>query len=89
MNCEHCERPLSEVVWSADGSLKSCPNCSTVDGHEHVLWGPQTFGHTTKRANADNPDGIQSWCVLCRGGSVPTSGGRKCSSVGAVVDQRP
>ena len=66
MNCSHCNRPLNEGQFHED--LKSCPNCSTKNGHEHVFYQyPEAFGTTPKRASSRRPDGPQSHCVACRG----------------------
>jgi hypothetical protein len=68
MNCTHCDRPLNEGQFH--GNLKSCPRCSTRNGQEHVFYPfPDAFGITEKRASGKRPDGPQSYCVPCRGGS--------------------
>ncbi len=67
MNCKHCNRPLNEAQYHND--LKSCPNCSTQNGEEHVFYKyPEAFGTTPLRATSVRPDGPQSHCTACRGG---------------------
>ena len=59
MNCSHCNRPLNEGQFHED--LKSCPNCSTKNGHEHVFYQyPEAFGTTPKRASNRRPETSQS-----------------------------
>ena len=72
MNCTHCNEPLN--VGQFHGVLKSCPNCSTQNGQEHVFYQyPEAFGSTPKRASSIRPDGPQSHCVACRGGKDITN----------------
>jgi len=47
MNFTHCNKPLNEGLFH--GNLKSCPNCSTRNGQEHVFYPyPEAFGTTPK-----------------------------------------
>ncbi|KLE14837.1 hypothetical protein AAT22_15150 [Clostridium sp. C8] len=58
---------LNRSQYSKDGQLKSCPNCSTANGEEHVYYSyPEYFGTTPKRASSNRPDGPQSHCESCR-----------------------
>lgn len=71
MNCNHCNKPLNVAQYHND--LKSCPNCSTQNGVEHVFYKyPKAFGTTPKRATNARPDGPQSYCTACRGRQVQT-----------------
>ncbi|WP_265694558.1 hypothetical protein [Providencia rustigianii] len=65
--CVCCGKPLRNVVWSADETLKSCPRCSQTHGSMHVFRHyPADFGNTSARVTRANPDGSQSHCVDCR-----------------------
>jgi phage FluMu protein Com len=67
MNCTHCNNPLNES--QTHGRLKSCPQCSSQNGHEHVFYPfPSAFGTSTKRITKNHPAGDQSYCYACRGG---------------------
>jgi phage FluMu protein Com len=67
MNCEHCGKPLNQSQYNATESLKSCPSCSTIDGHQHVYYEyPEQFGTTELRSTAPHPEGPQSHCNACR-----------------------
>lgn len=66
--CTCCGKQLNRGIWSKDGTLKSCPLCSTTHGSEHIFRNyPEDFGVTDARKTANNPDGAQSYCVDCRG----------------------
>lgn len=82
-HCEHCGKPLNQSQYAQNGTLKSCPRCSTEDGKEHIFYRyPMAFGQSAKRASASIPDGVQSWCVLCRGDDFgPHRGALRCSEV--------
>ncbi len=66
--CSHCGKPLNRSYYSADGRLKSCPNCSAEPGSEqHIFYDhPRAFGTTDARSNDSTPDGVQSYCLECR-----------------------
>lgn len=65
--CKVCGKLLNRSQYSKDGTFKSCPNCSTVNGEEHVYYSyPEDFGTTPKRASSNRPDGPQSHCESCR-----------------------
>ena len=67
MNCNRCNRPLNEAQYHEN--LKSGPNCSVNNAHEHVFYSyPDAFGTTPLRATSVHPDGPQSHCTACRGG---------------------
>lgn len=73
--CSHCNQPLNVSQFKANRSLKSCPSCSEKNGLVHVYHPyPDDFGTTPLRATPNNPDGPQSYCVLCRAGNVPQQG---------------
>jgi hypothetical protein len=73
--CKHCGEELSKSVYSSDKSLKSCPNCSQLNGDYHVFYkNPEAFGTTPLRSTSMHPEGIQSHCQECRGGNPPKSG---------------
>ena len=60
---------------------KSCPNCSLYAGELIFRLGrvsdgtsqQSSFGFTEKRINGNNPDGIHSWCLECRGTGDPAT----------------
>ena len=60
---------------------KSCPNCSLYAGELIFRLGRirdgttqvSSFGFTDKRINGNNPDGIHSWCLECRGTGDPAT----------------
>jgi hypothetical protein len=60
---------------------KSCPNCSLFAGElvfrlgriGSGISGDSSFGFTEKRINGNNPDGIHSWCLECRGTGDPST----------------
>jgi len=73
MNCEHCGKPLKDAQYNATESLKSCPNCSKIDGHQHIYYNyPEAFGTTELRSTMTHPDGPQSYCNACRADSPET-----------------
>lgn len=67
VECQHCGEQLREQHYSPKRRFKTCPNCSGVNGSEHVYrkW-PSEFGITDARRSDSNPDGAQSWCEVCR-----------------------
>ena len=83
MTCTHCGKPLQRSQWAADRTWKSCPNCSTNHGREHVYFPfPGEFGTTELRATYRNPEGAQSYCQPCRRDrNGDPSRGRLCSDV--------
>ena len=79
MLCTVCKQPLSEAQFNADRTMKSCPSCSQRNGKKHVFYPcPENFGTTTHRITPNNPDGLQSHCTECRGGSMAVQGGTLC-----------
>lgn len=85
MNCKYCGKPLKNAQYSTDGTLKSCPRCSVLDGEEHIFFQyPKSYGDTQKRSTAAHPDGPQSYCVSHRSNpNNPISvGGIRCSELG-------
>ena len=81
MSCNVCSRSLEEAQYSRDRHYKSCPNCSTNNGQEHVYFHCDYFGYTDHRMTINNPDGIQSWCPPCRGRGGSSSNGILCSQI--------
>lgn len=83
MYCKHCGKALNQSQYAQDGTLKSCPKCSTEDGAEHIFYFyPGAFGQSQKRISTKIPDGAQSWCALCRGDDFgPHQGAFRCSEV--------
>jgi hypothetical protein len=82
MNCINCSKPLNETQYRKKRSLKSCPNCSTKNGKEHLFYPyPETFGTTPKRSSTTNPDGPQSYCQACRGEQEQPLQGILCSEI--------
>ena len=81
--CAHCQKLLNRARFSAAHDWKSCPNCSTTNGSEHVFWPyPTHFGETEVRAKGKNPGGLQSHCNDCRREKNPPSGaGTLCSKL--------
>jgi len=80
--CSHCGKPLNRSRLSADGRLKSCPNCSAAPGStQHVFYrDPDDFGTSDARTSDSTPDGVQSYCRACRLGEQ-AAGGIMCDSV--------
>jgi hypothetical protein len=64
--CEHCGQSLGKSVYAANDTLRSCPKCSTRDGHEHVYYdNPAGFGEAD--AGARKPaTGVKTHCRACR-----------------------
>ncbi len=73
MICEICKKPLNRTEWSADGTLKSCPNCSAHSKKkQHVYYHyPEKFGTTPMRSTPKHPEGPQSYCSSCRAEDIP------------------
>ncbi len=64
--CVHCRSSLGKGVYAKEETLKSCPKCSTRDGHEHVYYDyPAGFG-TEAKVNGKEPTGVKSHCRACR-----------------------
>jgi len=81
-DCQHCHQPLNVSQYNARRTVKSCPNCSTINGKHHVYYAyPDEFGTTALRATASTPDGAQSYCTACRGGQTPTATSIPCRMV--------
>ncbi len=72
MSCNFCGGRLNNVMLrkqepGSGRKFKSCPNCSTTHGEEHIFHSyPADFGNTSARVTAANPDGHQSNCRNCR-----------------------
>ena len=70
-NCS-CNKSLSSgMIRKKDPytgeKYKSCPNCSSSHGSEHVFHTyPHFFGKTPARVTARNQEGHQSYCINCR-----------------------
>lgn len=67
--CQKCNESLNKSQYrtNAGGEYKSCPNCSSNNGKEHVYYKyPVCFGITDKRSSSEHPDGPQSHCTTCR-----------------------
>lgn len=80
--CTTCNRPLNRSQYSEDKKLKSCPRCSSKDGHEHIFYDyPDAFGQTDARVSEASPDGAQSYCASCRTNDDPLRSARRCSSI--------
>ena len=83
MACEACGKPLNRSQRRRGNALKSCPNCSTRDGRQHVYHDyPDAFGETAARATASDPDGPQSWCTRCRADADDAWPGTLCADAG-------
>jgi len=91
MGCSCCGKRLNSGMIKKRDSVtnklfKSCPHCSDADGGEHVFHSyPASFGYTSARVTARNPDGDQSYCSPCRRlkKGMPSqvfANGRQCSS---------
>lgn len=67
--CRVCGEKLNESqrVVINGMNYKSCPNCSSENGSEHVYYPDELFGFSDKRETEKNSDGIQSHCTPCRG----------------------
>lgn len=80
--CKICGKILNRSQYNKDGTLKSCPRCSTENGEEHVYYSyPDDFGTTPKRASSNRPDGPQSHCESCRFEKDSYPRGILCSEV--------
>jgi len=67
MKCKSCAVELNLSQWNESESLKSCPNCSSHHGLEHVYFKyPNEFGNTPRRSTPKHPEGPQSYCSECR-----------------------
>jgi hypothetical protein len=78
--CVHCAAELRDVVVSPDGEWRSCPECSTRHGRQHVyLPFPGEFEHIAAAAagGGGEPDPRALWCRSCRAGQR-SSGFRLC-----------
>ena len=83
--CDHCGKLLKTPTFSAARDWKSCPKCSTVDGHQHVYYEyPSAFGPTEAGAVIDKADVAQGYCVACRGGETPTAASTGCASIAVM-----
>lgn len=66
--CRVCGLQLNRAQYRNNEQYKSCPNCSSENGEEHVYYeNPGDFGETPLRATRNHPEGPQSYCVSCRG----------------------
>lgn len=86
VECQHCGELLREQHYSPKRRFKTCPNCSGVNGSEHVFrrW-PGEFGASDARRSDANPDCAQSWCEICRVTPVGNPAAYvKCSAVATV-----
>lgn len=80
MLCTACGQPLNISKYNDDRTMKSCPSCSQRNGSKHVFYPyPANFGTTPSRSTPNNPEGPQSHCTECRGGSMDVQGGTLCS----------
>lgn len=81
MICKKCGLPLNISQYKENESYKSCPNCSKINGEEHVYFPyPDYFGTTPLRSSSSHHEGPQSHCQRCRGnGGGNYSDGRNCS----------
>jgi phage FluMu protein Com len=71
-SCKHCGETLKEAQFNKNNTLKSCPNCSKLNGEEHVYYSnPNSFGITDERSSSKHPEGPQSHCNACRSKNVP------------------
>lgn len=78
--CKICGKPLNKAQWRKGKEYKSCPNCSTTNGIQHVYYKfPDNFGITPLRASSNNPEGPQSYCIPCRGNGQSTAKKILCS----------
>ena len=87
--CVHCAAELREIVTSPDGEWRSCPECSTRHGRQHVyLPYPREFDEeaiaaaagAAEPASGAAPDPRALWCRSCRAGQR-SSGFRLCKAV--------
>ena len=85
--CTACGKALNSSRRSAEGTWKSCANCSARDGAEHIFYRyPEGFGEIDERASGEDPVGAPSWCLLCKaGGAAPDSSARRCGDLRATA----
>lgn len=82
MNCTHCGLPLNQSQYRRNKTKKSCPNCSVINGKEHVYYDyDAAFGTTPLRSSNTSPEGAQSYCIACRGNQPVTLTATLCSSL--------
>lgn len=80
--CNYCSKPLNQSQYNEERNMKSCPNCSTNNGDEHVFYEyPLAFGNTPTRETVTNPDGPQSYCIACRGNQPVVLTPTLCSNI--------
>jgi len=78
--CQHCGKPLNESQYRKGKQYKSCPQCSSKNGKEHVYYTyPENFGTTPLRVSTNSPEGAQSYCYPCRGRGPSSGVGKLCS----------
>ena len=79
--CDHCGKLLRTSTYSAAKDWKSCPKCSTVDGHQHVFYEyPSAFGPTDPTGGGDTSESAKSYCHACRAGETPRVASRACAN---------
>lgn len=82
--CVWCKNDIKEAQYMLmDNEIyKSCPGCSTKS-EEHIFYKcPEFFGFTAARITKNNPIGLQSHCVSCRGGKEgPHDHAVKCEDI--------
>jgi len=67
MHCNYCGKQIKISQYKENNKWKSCPNCSKLNGIEHVYYEcPDMFGTTPARITPNNSTGIQSHCKFCR-----------------------
>jgi hypothetical protein len=79
--CVHCAAELREVVTTADGQWRSCPECSSKHRRQHVfLPFPREFDvpEAASAPVADDPKA--GWCRSCRAGER-SAGFRTCKEI--------
>jgi hypothetical protein len=92
MSCNYCKKRIAsgmihKKISATNEKYKSCPHCSDANGGEHIFHKyPESFGKTSARITAKNPDGDQSYCTSCRmlatgESSLNYKNGRTCSSL--------
>ncbi|MGE0816155.1 MAG: DUF3553 domain-containing protein [Vicinamibacterales bacterium] len=86
--CVHCGTDLRDVVTSTNGEWRSCPECSSKHGRQHVLLPAREFDaplapapgverDETGVAASEDADPRAAWCRSCRAGQR-SSGFRVC-----------
>jgi hypothetical protein len=82
--CVHCAADLRHVTTSANGEWRSCPECSSRHGRQHVLLPfPREFDEAAlaeaaaRTAAGSEPEPRAFWCLACRAGRR-SSGFRVC-----------